>query len=333
MSLHARLWQIVGLVVGTIVLGTFGYMLIEGWSTFDALYMTLITVASVGFSEVHPLSTAGRSFTMVLIVIGFGTVAYGLSTITAFWVEGDLSHLWEKRKMDRRIAVLRDHIIVCGCGETGRFIAQEFVATHTPFVLVEVDQGQEPAIKKLGEGLLYILGDATQEEILHQARIETARGLVASMPSDKDNLFTLLTARGLNPRLRLVSRVVAEESRAKLVRAGADAVVSNKSIGALRLASEMVRPHVVSVLDAMLRESGTVRVEEIEVGPRAAGRTLGALDLRARAGITVFALREAGTEAHHFNPPPERTLRAGDVLIACADRGQLATARGVVSEG
>jgi len=132
-----RLLQIVILLIGVIALGTLGYQFLEGWTPFDALYMTVITVASVGYMEVHPLSAAGRTFTMILIVVGLGTVAYGLGTITAFWVEGDLSHIWEKRLMERRIATLRGHVIVCGGGETGRAIARELMATRTPFLVIE----------------------------------------------------------------------------------------------------------------------------------------------------------------------------------------------------
>ena len=330
MSVYRRVGQILALLVAVLVFGTIGYVVIEGWSVFDAMYMTLITVGSVGFGEVHPLSMAGRVFTMVLIVVGLGTVAYGLSAITALWVEGDLSHFWEKRRMERRIEVLHDHVIVCGAGETGQFIARELLQTRTPFVCIEADLAREPALQAFG--VLYILGDATDTHVLRLARVEVARGLIACMPSDKDNLFTLLTGRELNPSMRIVSRVSSEDSRPKLLKAGADAVVSNKSIGALRLASEMLRPHVVSFLDAMLREPDSMRVQEIPVGDAVAGRSLRDLDLQQRAGVVVFALREADTDRHCYNPPPERTLRAGDVLIACANHEQLATVRRLVGE-
>ncbi|HTO12921.1 MAG TPA: NAD-binding protein [Candidatus Binatia bacterium] len=333
MTPRERLLQIVILLIGVIALGTLGYQLLEGWAPFDALYMTVITVSSVGFMEVHQLSPAGRAFTMVLIVIGLGTMAYGLGTITAFWVEGDLSHIWEKRLMERRIATLTGHVIVCGGGETGRAIARELMATRTPFVVIELDAAQEPNLRKIGPDFLYLLGDATDPDVLRTARVEAARGLIACMPSDKDNLFTMLTARELNGQVRIVTRVGSEDSRSKLLRAGADAVVSSKTIGALRLASEMLRPHVVSVLDAMLREPSAVRVEEVPVGAAVAGRALGTLKLQERAGVIVFAMR-AGTDRQHvFNPPLDRTLQAGDVLIACADHDQLETMRKIVSGG
>lgn len=333
MNLHHRLLQIVALLAGVTLVGTSGYVFIEGWPVFDALYMTIITLGSVGFGEVHPLSTAGRAFTMALIVSGLGVVAYGLSAITAHWVEGDLSHLWEKRRMERRIGELRDHVVVGGGGETGRHIIRELLATRTPFVCIEQDPVHAETLRRAIPDVLQIVGDATETEVLQAARVEQARGFIACMPADKDNLFALLTARELNPRLRIVSRISGEESRSRLLKAGADAVVSNKSIGALRLASEMLRPHVVSVLDAMLRDTNEVRVQEITVGSGAAGQSLGNFKFSERVGIVVFALREAGTQRYVFNPAPERPLAAGDVLIACADADQVETARRIAMEG
>jgi voltage-gated potassium channel len=293
--------------------------------------MTVTTVASVGYGEVHPLSPGGRVFTMVLIAVGLGAVLYGLSAVTAFWVEGDLSNFWERRKMSRRIAALTDHLIVCGGGDTGRHIARELLATETPFVVIEIDRAQEPALRRVAPEILYLVADATDADVLRQAGIARARALIACMPSDKDNLFTILTARELRPDLRVVSRLVEESSRSKLLHAGADAVVSNKGIGAQRLVSEILRPHAVDVLDAMVRESA-VRVEEIHVGAAAAGRALSSLHLDDRAGIVVFALRDGATQRYEFNPRADRVLAAGDVLIACADPGQLRAARQIVTE-
>jgi voltage-gated potassium channel len=332
-SLQRRLAQIVALLAGVMLFGTVGYASIEGWTLFDAFYMTVITVGSVGFGEVHPLSTAGRAFTIVLIVVGLGAAAYGFSTITAFLVEGDLGHLWEKRKMERRIAGLREHVIVCGGGETGRHIARELLHTRTPFVCIDRDPAQIVSLQRVGEGILAVVGDATDQEVLVRARVATARGLIACMAGDRDNLFAVLTARELNPGLRIVSRLVSDETGPKLLRAGADAVVSVPTIGALRIASEMIRPHVVNVLDAMLREARGVRVHEIAVGAAAGPRTLGGLKLYERVGITVFALREGATQRYRFNPAPDCPVHPGDVLFACGDVEQLATAQTIVTEG
>jgi voltage-gated potassium channel len=304
-ELRARFSTILGLLAAVIGLGTAGYMLIEHWDAFDSLYMTVITVASVGYGEVHPLSVAGRAFTIALIVFGLGTVAYGLTTITALWVEGNLLNLWENRRMERRIGQLQDHIVICGGGETGRNIARELMKTSTPFVIIDIDPKQEAALQKFGHDVLYVIGDATDDDMLRAARIETAHGLIAAMPSDKDNLFTLLTAREINPRLRLVSAANSDDARSKLLRAGADAVVSGKVIGALRM-------------------------QEIPVGAAGAGRPLGSLRLQERVGVVVFALVSAKTRHHQFNPPPDTTLETGDVLIVCASRDQVVSARQIV---
>ena len=228
MNVHRRLLLLLALLLGVTVVGTAGYMVIESWSLFDALYMTIITLGSVGFGEVHPLSSAGRAFTMVLIVSGLGVVAYGLSAITALWVEGDLGHLWEKRRMKRRIEELRDHIVVCGGGETGRHLIRELAATRTPFVCIEANAEHAEALRRVVPDVLYLIGDATETDVLRAARTEQARGMIVGMPADKDNLFAILTARELNPRLRIVSRVSDDDARGRLLKAGADAVVSNK---------------------------------------------------------------------------------------------------------
>jgi voltage-gated potassium channel len=329
----ARLRQILITVVGVISFGTIGYQLIERWGFFDSLYMTVITISSVTFETVHPMTRAGRYFTIALIVMGRAIVLYAIGALTAFWVEGDLSHLWERRRMERQIAALRDHIVVCGGGEMGRHVARELLRTRRPFVCIEIDPAKEEALRKLGEGMLYIIGDATTSDVLQRARAEVARGLVACMSSDKDNLFALMSAHELNPSIRIVSRSVSYEAGPKLLKAGADAVVSVPTIGGLRLASAMVRPNVVDLLDAMLRAPGATRVEEVTVGRAAAGQTLGALKLQERTGVIVFALREAATQHHVFNPSLERVLQAGDVLVGCADPEQVTALHRIVTDG
>ncbi len=334
MRLKRRLAQIILLLAGVVVFGTAGYVVIERFTAFDALYLTMITIGSVGFGEIpRPLSPGGRAFTMVLIVVGLGSMAYGLSAMTAFFVEGQIAHAWERRKMDARIAKLRSHVVVCGGGQTGRHIADELIKTRTPFVLIEQSMAELEAIKKLSEDVLYILGDATDSDVLREAGVEHALGLITCMPSDKDNVFTLLSGRELNPAVRTVSRLVSDEARPALQRAGADAIVSLPTIGALRIASVMLRPIVVTVLDTMLRGPSAIRVEEIVVGKSVAGRSLADLRIQERLGLVVFAIHERESGRHRFNPPPDTVVRAGDALIACADPDQLREARKLVTEG
>lgn len=332
-SILSRFREIAILLVLIHLVGVLGYVFIEGWSLFDAFYMTVITLGTVGYGETHPLSTGGRVFTIGLIFVGIGTFAYALSSVTAFWVEAHIFGLWRKRRMERRIAELHDHIIVCGGGNTASHIAEELLLTRTPFVIIERDATMEDRIRNMDDDVLYIIGDASDEAVLRQARIDTARGLVTCMPDDKDNLFTVFEARGLNPSLRIVSRLTNDEARGKLIRAGADGIVPMQRIGALRIASEVLRPHVVSVLDVMLREPGLIRVQEMEVGSGAAGKTLAELGMADRIGVTIFAMRDAESLRHTFNPPGDRVLREGDVLIGCADPDQLEAAREVARNG
>lgn len=333
-KLEGRIAAVLISIGSLLAIGTLGYMIIEGWRAFDALYMTVITLATVGYGEIHPLSTPGRVYTIGLILLGLGVMGYGVSTVTAFLVEGELTDILGKRRMERKIKGLSDHVILVGAGETGKHVAEELVKTNTPFVVIEQDPARAAALERFGE-VLYIIGDATESGVLQQARIESARGLISATPSDKDNLFVILTARELNPTLRIVSRVTAEDSRHKLLKAGADAVVSANLIGGLRMASEMLRPHVVSFLDAMLRETvgSAVRVEEIQVPSTSpwVGRTLGETQIREKVGVVVFGLREAATGRYVFNPAPTFRLGVGDVLVGCADRDQLASLRSLVT--
>lgn len=327
-KLERRIVLVLVSLGSVLAVGTLGYMLIEGWSAFDAFYMTVITLATVGFAEVHPLSTVGRAHTTVLILVGLGVMGYGVSTLTAFLVEGDLADILGRRKMERKIRNLSSHVILIGSGKTGRHVAGELLKAATPFVVIEQEPAHVANVERLGE-VLYIIGDATDSAVLQQARIESARGLISSIPSDKDNLFIILTARELNPDLRIVARLVAEESRHKLLKAGADAVVSENLIGGLRMASEMLRPHVVSFLDAMLREtsSAPVRVEEVQVPVTSpwVGRTLEEMQIREKIGVLVFGVREAASGRYLFNPAPTFRPAAGDVLIGCANREQVAS--------
>lgn len=333
MNFWPRLRQIVILLIALNVIGTAGYMIIEGWSFLDALYMTVITLGTIGYGETKPLHTDGRIFTMIFIFTGLGAFTYALSSLAAFWIEFQLFDRLERRRMERKIAELRDHIVVCGGGDSATHIVRELIQTRTPFVVIEIDPTREAALRQLNDDMLIVIGDASDTETLEHAGVTGARGLISCLPDDKDNLFTVMQARDLNEGMRIVTRIRHESLRPKLTKAGADAIVSSQRIGALRIASEMLRPHVVSVLDVMLRQQGDVRVQEIPVGPGGAGNSIHALSLPGRAGVTVFAMREAGEMTIIFNPPHDRIVREGDILIACADPAQLEVARGVALNG
>ncbi len=297
--------------------------MIEKWNWFDSLYMTVITVATVGYGETHPLTMAGRIFTVALILMGVGVLAYGLTATTAIVVEGTVSDHLRRRRMEDQIKALRQHVILCGIGETGRHIAGDFLRSKIPFVVIDKNRDQIKHMQRIGQ-FLYLEGDATDDQVLARCGIEQARGLVSALPQDRDNIFVILTARELNPKLRIISKVDEIESRAKLLRAGADAVVSSNFIGGLRMASEMVRPALVSFFDTMLQASnGVVGLETVRISKESKliGRPLRESDVYEKTGLTVIAL--ARGQNYEFNPNPKTQLSEGDDLIVCCSSEQL----------
>jgi voltage-gated potassium channel len=325
--LERRLLAPIALLV-VVGIGTVGYSLLEDWPPLDALYMTVITMTTVGYGETRPLSEAGRIFTIGLIITSISLAGYAVSVLAAFVVEGELANLLKERRMDKRLTKLENHVILCGGGRTGKYIADEFYRTHTPFVLIESDPAVIENVLALGD-IPYLQADATEDETLVMAGIERARGLIAALGDDKDNLFVVLSARALNPRLRVIARVSEEANTGKLRKAGADEVISPNAIGGLRMASVMLRPAVVSFLDEMLRVSNqTLRVEEVHVEnvPWLEGKTLGTANIRQRTGMLVVAIKEVG-EAYKFNPGPDTVLDCGDILIVMGTPDQIAILR------
>lgn len=329
MDLRERLRLAIILLVFILVGGTSGYMVIEGWTLLDAAYMTVITLASVGFMEVHALSNAGRLFTIFLILVGLGTLLYVISTVTAFVVEGELRDILRRRRMEKRIKALRNHYIICGFSRTGRHIALELEKTGKHFVVVERDPARLDSGLFEGE-ILHVVGDATSEDALRTAGLDHARGLVTTLPQDQDNLFVVLTARRLRPDLRIVSLAVEETSEPKLRSVGADAVVSSYKIGGMRMASELIRPTVVSFLDSMLRRSdATYRVEEATIGTGCSwiGRRLDEAAVTEHADVILVGMKEARTGQVVFNPKPDVVVAERDTLIMIGERGEVEKVR------
>ena len=315
------------LVLITASVGTAGYHFLEGWPWSDGLYMTVITMTTVGYGETRELTQMGRAFTMLLVVTSIGIAGYAISTVAAYVVEGEFNRAFRGRKMDKRIARMRDHIVLCGAGRTGVEIAQELYKTLTPFVIIEKDEEALQRLPFLRE-VAYLQGDATRDSVLQRSRIEKAKGLLAVLPNDQANVFLVLTVRALNPKLRIISKLTDDSNRQKLLRAGADAVVQTQAIGGLRMASMMIRPSAVTFLDKMLRVTGeTLRVEEVTATPSMQGKTLGQLDLNERIGLLVVALQRPDGQEYSFNPKPETKLGEGDVLIVIGSPRQVREAR------
>lgn len=315
-----------------VLAGSLGYYLLFGgrYPFIECLYMTVIAITSVGFGEVVPITgnPAAEIFTMGLITFGMGIILYVLSSLTALLIEGELSGYLREKKMNKLIGKLNGHYIVCGGGETGAPLMDELIKNHEAVVLIERDTEKITRCNANGD-LLYIQGDATEDRNLEAAGIQNAAGLFTCLPSDKDNLYITMTARMLNRRLRIISRMINPRLEAKLRKAGADSVVSPNTIGALRMASVMIRPEVVSFLDTMLRsKQGNLRVHQVNVGEKSAmaGRTLLDSKLTNKYKLLVLGSQMPGEEIL-FNPPPDQPLAPGMILIVMGDTDDIARAR------
>ena len=307
-------------LVSVIALGTLGYAMIEDWQAFDALYMTIITLATVGFKEVHELSPGGKFFTIVLIISGTGIIAYTLSSLIQFTLEGQLRKILGRKKLESRISKLRNHYIICGYGRIGHLICREFQSRPTPFLVVEKNPHQVERLER--EGHMYVEGDATDDETLQAAGIEHAKGLITAVTSDTDNVYITLTARGLNPKLFILARAGEEGAEKKLMRAGASKVISPYTIGANRIAQAILRPSVVDFIElATASEHLELQIEEICIAADSelAGKTLVDSGIRQRMGIIIVGIK-ASDGKMTFNPPSDKTIEPDSVLIILGER-------------
>ncbi|HUX06208.1 MAG TPA: NAD-binding protein [Acidobacteriota bacterium] len=337
--LQNKLLRIVILLLLIFAAGTIGYWVIEGqaqgMTPFDAFYMTVITLTTIGFGEIPgELSLPGRVLTVFLAFGGMGTMLYAVSTITAFLVEGQLRDLIRRRKMNKRIEKLSGHYVLCGSGLIARYIANELKSTRNHFVAVDTDKDALDKLAGDDPEINYVVGDVSDDAVLIDCGIERARGLISALPSDQDNIFTIITARRLNPGLRIVSVAVAEQSIAKLRYAGADGVVSPNFIGSMRMVSEMIRPAAVGFLDMMLKDKGGGhwRIEEarIEAGCRICGRALGEAMLKEKAGVLVLGIRKPGSKDYIYNPPRDIQLEGDDTLVVLGSQEQVAALKAMV---
>ena len=303
--------------------GCVGFVVIEGWDVLEALYMTIITLTTVGFQEVHPLSRAGKIFTMGLIVSGVGFILYFLGSITRMMVEGTLKDILGRRKLEKRISHIEGHYIVCGFGRIGRTVSQLLKEKPLEVVIIEKNSDSIPIFQE--RNLFYITGEATSEEVLLKAGILKAKGLVAAVSSDADNVYITLTARGLNPGLFILARAAEESSVVKLTRAGADKVVSPYDIGARSMANSILRPTVIDFIElAMHNRSLDLQIEELTVGNKSEIKDLTLMEsgIRKDFDLIVVAIKK-GTGEMIFNPSPQAKIQVGDILVVLGDRENL----------
>ncbi len=302
-------------LAGVIGLGTAGYTLIEGWPVFDALYMTVTTVTTVGYREIYPLSLAGRVFTLLLILLGVGTLFYVLGNFARFVLEGELQYVFGKYRSGGKVKTLSDHYIVCGYGRMGKQICKELSAK--PVSVVIVDKSPDMIAAAQREGFIAVEGDATQDYVLMQAGIDRAKGLVSVVDGDAENLYIVLTARGLNKNLYIVARAGEEGSEQKLMRAGANRVSSPYLIGAMQVAQVLLRPAVVDFLElATKSEHLDLQIEEItiEKGSSFDGKTPCQCGLDQDRGLIVVGVKRRSGHLD-FNPGSQVMLGEGDTLI------------------
>ena len=308
-----------------LILGPVGYMLIEDMTYNEALYMTVITISTVGFREVQPLSTAGMYFTMVVILIGVSTLFFIIASLIRYTFREAFKDTFGRRRMDLRIRKLEGHHIICGYGRVGEVVCETLEEAGSAFVVVEKDPGRIEEAKD--KGYLYIEGDATETDTLEQAGMRRARGLVCALESDADNLFTTLSARTLNSDITIVTRCVSSDSIEKLRYAGADRIISPYTISGRRMATYILKPGVFDYLDLVAHGTSLeYRLEELEVeaGSSIDGKSIGELDIKARTGALVIAVRKSDREEFDTNIGKDTHMDSGDLIIALGTEGDLA---------
>jgi voltage-gated potassium channel len=324
--LPRRFWVLFFFPAALVFGGSFGYhFLEEEYTLFDGLYMTIVTLSTIGYGETHPLSPAGRVFTICLILGGVFTFAYSASEIIRSIVSGEIASFLERQKMERALSLLHDHIIVCGFGRMGHLVCKEFSRLNKQFVVIDLNEAQLKNFQLAGG--IALVGDATSDVVLKQAGIERAKSLVTVMASDADNLFTTMSARLLNAKMTIVARVEDVQSEEKLRRAGANRVVSPYHIGGTRVAHAVLKPTVVDFIELTTRtEHIELQLEEAKIceGSSLARRTLVETRLMADHHVIIVAIKQASGHMM-FNPPPDTMLGVGDILVALGSRTHLAT--------
>ncbi len=320
--MRKKLFLALALIIIVIAFGTAGYQLIEGWNFLDALYMTIITLTTVGYREVHELSSRGMIFTIVLLMVGVGTFLYALSAGAKIILEGELQELFGRKRLEKKIKELKGHYIVCGYGRMGKIICRELKAKNVPFVAIERNGD---FLNNRLDDFLGISGDATNDDILREAGIERAKGLISVLPNDALNLYVVLSARELNPDLHIVARAGEEGSENKLLRAGADKVVSPYHIGGLRIAHTILRPAVVDFIEFATKTGNIeLQMEEVTIpeGSSMADKSLDQCGIGRELGIIIVGIKRHTGEMR-FNPTSRSTIKAGDTLIALGEISKL----------
>ena len=317
-----RILILTAVLLGLLLFGSLGFVWVEGWNFFDALYMTVTTLSTVGYQEVHPLSPAGRLYNMGLILVGMGTLAYIITSLARVVVEGEIREVLGRRSLVKQIHKLKNHYIICGFGRIGEIIARQLQGRGVPLVIVE--NKPENLNRQEEAGYYVVAGDATREEVLLEAGIDRARGLVSVVSTDADNVYIVLSARSLNPALHIVARADEAEVKQKLLRAGADRVESPYEMGGRKMAGAILRPTVTTFMELAFTDELEWSMEEIQVGAGSSlvGVALKDSGLRQKLDLILVAIKRMDGEML-FNPTLETHLLAGDTMIALGMRHNL----------
>lgn len=307
-----------------LAIGTVGYMTLLDVSLIDGLYMTVITISTVGYAEVAEMNDSAKLFSIFIIFAGISTVGYALTNMVSLFVEGRFKEAWRTRKMEGKIDSLRDHYIICGSGETGQSVITQFKKSGHPFVVIDKDE--EKYDELVQDGVLVVTGDATHEDVLQKCRIDTAKGLISGLGVDADNVFTVLTAREMNPDLYIVSRVIDDSSISKLKKAGANNTVSPNEIGGRRMAALVTKPAVISFLDIITRAGDVVLdLESVTICGHSdmVGKSLQNLKIPEETGLIVLAIKKDYEEKLRLNPSSDETLEARDTIVVLGREDQV----------
>jgi voltage-gated potassium channel len=330
MNYQRKIFIALTLLIGLLVTGTVGYLFLEKdnpageWQLLDAIYMTVITLTTVGYGNMG-MSDAGRVFTLFLLIGGFGVFTYSVTIATSFLIEGQLQSFFRQQKMIRTVDKLLNHYIVCGLGDTGVHVLDEMLKAEVDFVGIELEEERLVHLSDTRD-FLYLQGDATDDELLTRAGIERAQGLVTCLSRDQDNLFVVISARKLNPHLKIASKAVEDNSPEKLITAGADEVVLPDHIGGLRLASGILQPQLVGFLENMTQNRQGAQFTEsiIQEGAPLDGISLKAASIQEQTGLVVVAIQDSNG-GFLYNPPGDKKIVAGDALLVIASQKQLQT--------
>jgi voltage-gated potassium channel len=321
------------LLLAVLLVGVIGYRIL-GFTMMEAFFQTIITISTVGFKEVHELSPGGMIFTAFLIIISIGIFAYAVTTITRYIVEGVYRNTIKDTRVKRKIDRLTNHVVICGYGRNGKQAATELIDHNVPILVVEKDPDIIQALRNT-PNMLYVEGDAVEEEILTQCRLPYARALISSLPVDADNLFVVLTAKEMNPRLTIISRASMDHADVKLKRAGATNVIMPDKIGGQRMAKLVAQPDIVEFVDYMLLQSTeNVVLEELsceDIAQRYAGKSIRELDLRNESGANIIGMKRADM-SYLINPLPETALQSSDRLFVLGTRRQIESLKKLISK-